>query len=402
MIKDLTVKEFNAFQKDHPLSNYCQTVNYGILMGEFGYHYDLIGYFKDDSLLAASLILIKGIKNLKYGYAPKGFLIDYKDYDLLSDFTDKLKDFYYEKEVAFIKINPEIVIGEVDLKTKVISSNPNIQIENFLEALGYNKLKKNLYFESLFPRFNAFINLKKYSSKSVDKNTRNKIKKGFKKGLVFEKAKAKDLELLNKFKNHKSFYYKDLYNVYSKTKEVDVFKITIDFEKYLINSQNLYIQEHDHNQELNLSMMNKATTRKINRKMNSDLSLLAYKKDIMEATKLMQDEKNDIIALAIVVKHNNFIRIIESAYNKRYKRYVPNYFLFHNIIKHYRKDFDYIELNGLSGDFSDTSPYRGLNNFKLGFNPNVYEFIGEYDLIIEPNAYNHLIKTGALAKEFKK
>ena len=43
-----------------------------------------------------------------------------------------------------------------------------------------------------------------------------------------------------------------------------------------------------------------------------------------------------------------------------------------------------------------------LNDFKIGFNPKIYEFIGEFDLVLKENQYNSLNKKGALAKEFNK
>ena len=56
----------------------------------------------------------------------------------------------------------------------------------------------------------------------------------------------------------------------------------------------------------------------------------------------------------------------------------------------------------MTGDFSPSNPYYGLNEFKLGFKPDVYEYVGEYDLIIDEEDYFYLKETGALAKEFNK
>ena len=54
----------------------------------------------------------------------------------------------------------------------------------------------------------------------------------------------------------------------------------------------------------------------------------------------------------------------------------------------------------MTGDFTKNNPYLGLNNFKLGFKPQTYEFIGEYDYIFNEKAYKKLAKKGILAKEF--
>ena len=91
-----------------------------------------------------------------------------------------------------------------------------------------------------------------------------------------------------------------------------------------------------------------------------------------------------------------------SGYDQAFKRFAPNYFLHYSIINYYLNNYDYIDLNGMTGDFTDNNPYNGLNRFKLGFNPKVYEFIGEFDLIIDELLYKTLLKSGFLAKEFNK
>ena len=61
-----------------------------------------------------------------------------------------------------------------------------------------------------------------------------------------------------------------------------------------------------------------------------------------------------------------------------------------------------LRVNGMTGDFTISNPYKGLNQFKLGFKPHIYEFIGEFDLILNERVYRTLIKKGLLAKEFNK
>ena len=71
-------------------------------------------------------------------------------------------------------------------------------------------------------------------------------------------------------------------------------------------------------------------------------------------------------------------------------------------MKYYQQEFDYIDLNGMTGDFTNENPYKGLNEFKLGFNTKVYEYIGEYDLPIIGTKYKKLRMNGNLAKTFNK
>ena len=403
-IKELSIAEFEVFSKNNPLGSYHQSINYALFMGENGYDYNLIGYVDELGVIkAASLILIKKINlSYKYGYAPKGFLIDYFDYDLLKSFTEDIKK-YYSKQLVFIKINPEIAIGEINIYSKVPNYNHNITIRDYLKDLGYHKLKDNLYFEALIARYNGIINLDEYDFNKLNKNTKNKIKRAINKGLVFEKVNRDGIDILFNFikKDGNINYYKNYYNIFNRNSSCDLFLIKIDYQKYLLASKNLYDQELINNTNLNSILINNSKENNINKKMNSDRVLLNYKNDIEIATNGVKNGKNTYIAGALVIKYKNRVNIVISGFSSNYKKFNANYFLHYSLIEYYKNNYKYLDLNGITGDFKDTNPYKGLNDFKLGFKPHIYEFIGEFDLIINNKKYLYLNKNGILAKEFK-
>lgn len=405
-IRELNIDDFNKFQISHPLSNYYQTVNYGVLKVENNFDYDLIGLVDDNNnILASSLILFKpiGIKCL-YGYAPRGFLIDYNNDYLVNTFTNLLKKYYYERGVIFIKVNPNIKIGKLDNKYNTIY-NGNEHIINLLTNNDYRKLKDNLYFESQLPRFNAIIDLKNFDSNTLDKNTKNKIKKGLRKGLTLKKYSKEYLpefyKLVKNKKDNNEFYYKDYYTAFEKNDSIDLLLVSINYYEFLQNSEYMYNKELERNTKLNSKLTYKNTERAINAKMNSDKTLLSYKNDIVEATQGMNQE-DVFIAGALVIRHNDTASIVMSGYDNNYKRFAANYFLHYSLINYYKDNYKYLDLNGVVGDFTNNNPYSGLNRFKLGFNPDIYEYIGEYDLIIEPKSYKILLNNGILAKELNK
>ena len=162
-LKRMSVLEFDEYSKNHPLGSFHQSTSYAMLMSENNFDYELIGMVDNqDNVVAASLILIKRIGLfIKYGYAPKGFLIDYSNLELVKEFCQLLKKRYYGKNFVFIKINPEIIIGT--LQNNTIQYNDNKKIIEDLESIGFKKLTDNKYFESLLPKFNAVINLKDFA-----------------------------------------------------------------------------------------------------------------------------------------------------------------------------------------------------------------------------------------------
>lgn len=405
-IKDLTIQAFNLYTENSPLKNYMQSEEYARLMGENHYSYDYIGLVNESNVIvAASLILTKKIGlNMRYGYAPKGFLINYYDETLLKTFVNKLKEHYAKKNVIFIKVNPEIVVSEIDSKTHEITPNPNIKLKHELQRFGFLKLKDNLYFESMNPRFNAYIDLKNTSFNNYSKANRNKVTNSKRKGLYMIEGNDKDIETIYKFlKTDKDLgYYKTLYNIFSNSKKLDLLVVKVDFETFIKNSQNLYEDELSKNSLYNEILHRSHRPNDLNKKMASDSKLCVIKNEIVLATEGLRNHNDVIVAAAFIVKDGNRVHILESGFDRKFAYLNPNYFLYDSIINNYKYDYDYLDLNGVTGDFKKTNPYRGLNNFKLGFDPHIYEYIGEFDLVFNRMNYDYLLSSGKLAQELNK
>lgn len=404
-IKELTIEEFNAYCKNSPLHNYKQSMEYARFMGENHFTYDYIGLVNENGKIeAASLILIKKIAfNMRYGYAPKGFLINYYDTNLIKRFIIELKEFYLKKNVVFIKINPEIVVGEININTLKIEENTNKQLKKDLVKLGFNKLKDNLYFESMEPRFNAYINLKNSKKNKFSKTNRNKVNNAKRKGLTFIKGTSNEFtDFLKLVDKNKTLYYRKLYDIFSKTDDIDLFLIKVDFEEFIKKSEKKYEEEENRNNLLNEILHRSHKKSDLNKKMASDVLLVTLKNEIIKSTENLQKFNNVIVAGALVIKYENRAHIVLSKYIKDFSYLNANYLLYNEIINYYKDKLDYLDIGGISGDLSKTNPYAGLNRFKFGFNPNIYEYIGEYDLVLNKMNYEYLLSTGKLAQEFNK
>ena len=406
-IKEIPNHIFDEYALKHPLGSFHQSSNYALLMAEQDFDYDCIGMYDDfGNILAASLILHKKVSMFShYGYAPKGFLVDYYNKPLLEKFTTLIKEYYGKKGFAFIKINPEIAVGEVNFKQKYqIDYNQNRLVSTYLENLGYKKFKKTADFNTKLPRYNAILPLKTFDIKNTSKNTRNKIRNGMRKGLVFERGNRESINILYDFiKNKKTrelLYYKDIFNVFDRSNMVDVFLVKVHYQDYLTNIKYMYEYELEKNSELNEKLTKNPSTTNINLKMQSDKNLNAYHDNMIEASKGLQNKKEVYIAGAITIRYKDRVNILISGFDKSASHFNANYFLHYMIFNYYKDDFDFIDLNGISGNFDHTNKYRGLNRFKLNWNPKVFEFIGEYDLVINENAYMNLTNSKKLSNEF--
>ena len=110
-IKELTNDEFNRFVSKYNLSSMYQTVEYGLVMNNQKAEPIFVGLINDIcDIVAASLILIEKLGQFKYAYAPRGFLLDYTNNELLTEFTNEIKKFLHKKSVIAVKISPLIAI----------------------------------------------------------------------------------------------------------------------------------------------------------------------------------------------------------------------------------------------------------------------------------------------------
>ena len=99
---ELTEEEFTSFAKNNEQASFYQTIEWGKLKEENGWNMHLVGIKENDNIIAASLILSKTtpIKK-KMFYAPRGFLIDYHDLELLTAFTNEIKKWAKKKNAIF-------------------------------------------------------------------------------------------------------------------------------------------------------------------------------------------------------------------------------------------------------------------------------------------------------------
>lgn len=393
-LKELTVFEFDQFADKHPLRSMYQTSTYAMFLAEQGYEYELIGLVDENKkIYAASLIAIKKISFLcKYAYAPRGFLIDYYNKDILSTFCRLLTKRYFKKNIAYIKINPEIEIAKINDKKITISQNK--QLEETLNYYGFKKIEENKSFTNILPKYNAILRLKDFAKKNLVKPTRNKINKSLRNGLSIELQDLNGIKTLytmikQKEKKEINEYY-NLYNAFNKNNNIDIFLVKINFEEALINEKKKYEKELIKNQKLSDKLILENNEANLKNKIASDSVLIQSEDNIAKYTQYLSKKHDEYIAGAITIKYQDRIYIISSGYNKTYKNICPNYYLYYTIMEYYHKNYNFIDLNGITNNFEKDSKYYGLNEFKLGFKPEAFEYIGEYDLIINEGLYEYI------------
>lgn len=412
----LNPKQFDYYSYNHHMHSFYQTSMYGNLMSKYNYEPSYYGFVGDDgSLIGATMMLSKNILGkYKYCYCPRGFLVDYDNKELLKEITTKFKNYLNKRNYLFLKIDPLVINNKRDKNGNIIPSPFSNDLIPFLTGIGYRYYGENKYFGTLKPRWNAILKVSGTSVtlfKNFDDSTRNKIRKAQSRGVEIFQGNENNIKLFYSFiakkQSHNLQYYKNFMECFGKNFEI--YFARLNTEKYLVNVKKLYELEILNLEKINNEIQEKSLTNSIsdklmNLKLESDKLVATYKNEINEASKLFEKHPEGIVLGACgIVLDRNGVEFLIDGQNPTYGLFYPLYLLkWHIIDKYARRGAVYFDMNAITGYFGDNSKYRGLNESKLGFNADVTEYIGEFDLVIEPKGYNNLIKAGELAKEFNK
>src|SRR5699024_1307350 len=102
--------------KSHSTTSFMQEYGWPFVKSNWEHAY--CGLYQNDSLVAACAVLIKKLPfNIRLFYVPRGYLIDYKNSDLLLIFTKYLKEFAKHKHAYAITIDPNFCKSETSILT---------------------------------------------------------------------------------------------------------------------------------------------------------------------------------------------------------------------------------------------------------------------------------------------
>jgi len=397
--RELTNQEFINFSNNFELQSIYQTPEYGMIMNKQGYESIILGLLEDNKIIAASLILIIKQNSFKYAYAPKGYLLDYKNNEILKEFSNHIKKYLSKKGIMGIKINPLIIKNIYKQNKEQINNISYDYIYNQMYLTNYYHLGYNNFFESLKPRFEAVIDLNKPINtlfNNIKKEYRTKIRTCYKNGIRVYKGNINDIKNLEHFTikkyDYNESYFKDCYEYFSKRNMVDLYYTKLDTKQYLQSIQNKFNDYEYKSNILNNEIMEKYyynPDKLVQRKLNVDKYLNQYQNDLMFATNILKNNPNGIITSAVlVIKQNKEVTILIDSYDKRFKRLNSKHLLIWQLIEIYKKlGYTKFNLGGLSNIITKNNKYSGLNEFKTGFGADVYEFAGDFELITNRRNY---------------
>ena len=393
---ELTDKEYESFVKGHIQESYMQSLDLKNFKNNNNIKCYIVGVKEKKKVLAATLMYSVGsFMKKKRFYSSRGFIIDYKNKDLLTFFVDNLKKYIKEHNGMSITIDPNIIYRTRTSNGELIEEDkPNDEVIDNLKSLGFTHFGFNKYFETMQVRWVYRLKLDKpYEELKNDfiKSTRKNIEATHNNGVQIREGSIEDIKSLSKiFKetaerdefNTKSYeYYKSM--VESMPNNVKVYMAYIDPKLRLKQTEAKLKEEEKNNEEINKKMQTDMVGNKLrNKKEVSDNLIQKYKEEIKETKEMIKDnpEGVDIGALISVKSGTNYISL-SSGTLTNYKKYYPKYALYDAHIEDaYKMGYKYVNFYGIAGDFDPNNKYYGIYEFKKGFNGNVVEYIGEFTL----------------------
>lgn len=415
ILKELSNDEFNRFAEKFMLSSMYQTAEYSMVMKNQDYETFLVGLVNDtNDVMAATVILIERLGKFKYAYAPKGYLVDFTNYELLSEFSNEIKKYLKRKNCIAIKICPLIAKTKYTPSTKIKLTNPSYEkLYDNLKKLKYYHLGYNNFFESLKPRFECIVELDKNPVNMFNKlpdDIKMKIRTCDLAGIRIYKGNENNLDFIYeqmREKNDKGkTYVNDMYYNFNNTGKVDVYFAQLDTKAFLINTQKEYQKQIQICNQITSKLFEnqgKNNNDVISLKIKEDNKLSQIKNQLVYATNLLRENQNGIVIASImVIKHRGQVYLTLDGYDKKYEHLCAQDLLIWKLMEKYGS-LGYRELNlgGISNPNVYNEKYSPNTEHKLSFNSSSIEYAGDFELIVNMPLYSIYRNSAPLRKVFK-
>lgn len=421
MLEELTKEEFNKYASKHPLNMFFQSSYWGELKSITGWKHFMVGIKNDGKIEAATLILGKKIPifNRYIYYAPRGFLIDYNNTELLKKFTLEVKKYLKKKKGIFIKINPYLIYQERDINGDIVENGiDNKNVVEELKKLGFIHTGFTInYGKDLEPRWISVLDLEGKTEEGLLKDMRSTTRWGinnsYKHGLKLveiDKSRINEFKKLMEhtgerrgFIDRSEAYYEKMYDAFSKDDKIKIMLVELDIDEYLYNlnnqkQQNLLKQVEAKNKP------DSAKAKRVLKELQSQFESL--EKRISNLEKLQKEKGNKIVvAGGLFMTFGTQVVSLFGASYREYMKFNGQFFLNFKMIK-YALNNGYKKYNfyGITGEFNEDSEMFGLFDFKRGFNAHVEELIGEFTLITNKffyKVYNLMFEVYKKTKKMK-
>lgn len=412
VFKEISAEEFNNFATTHPLANFNQTIE----MAKFQQFQGRPVYYvalteQNGSIICATFLVEYHLKfGMKSFRSLGGWLADYRDENLVSIFSEKMKLFVKAHGGIEFSMSPNISDVERDINGNAVKEISPSVCKILLNA-GFKKCGKEKGYENNeLPKWQFVLPIKGKSYKDLlhemSQKTRNQINAAHKKGIIVRDLHNDEFDLFEdiiyKTSNRQGFSY---------SRQVGFFKNQFDIMHQIMKAKiaemhvPIYLQHLDslkksldEEKQENLVILKDQPNRiKLKKRIKAIDDELELVEKGMQDANILKEKYGDVIAMSVSMFFMSEREIVYG-YSGTYPQFLkfnPSVAIQADIIK-YVSEHNYKRYNfyGISGYFNKGEEGFGVYNFKRGFGGYVVELVGNFKLITSPVKYNfyHLLK----------
>ncbi|TWT10440.1 aminoacyltransferase [Streptococcus sp. sy004] len=392
--------EHDTFVQNHPQANLLQSSKWAKIKDNWGNQ--RVGFYRNQELVASASILIRKLPlGFTMLYIPRGPIMDYNDEELVSFVFKSLKAFGRKQRAIFIKFDPNL-----HLRTNQIGQDPQEKTDAqkqiaLLQAKGaqWTGLTTDIS-DNIQPRFQANLYADHYDLADFHKKTKQIIRVAQNKGVTIQFGHLNLVEdfteLMKKTETRKQIhlrnkdYYTKLLETYGEQAYITMAFLNLtekqeQFSSELAKAQATFAEftENTHKNKV------KNTQNEINR--------LQKELDFIQ-TELEKGRSMVPLAATLSLNFGPTSENLYAGMDEIFRSYNAPLLTWHQTAQHaFDMGITWQNMGGVENDLSG-----GLYNFKSKLNPTIEEFIGEFNLPINPVLYRLFMLAYAGRKKLRK
>lgn len=386
-LREINKKEFENFCKQSEQNNFFQSKFYAEIKRKEGYHTYFVGLDQNGNIRAATMLISKDVTLFKKRmfYAPHGFIIDYKNLELLNLFTSSIKEFIKEKKGIYVKIEPYLALHDRNYDGSLVPGgfNNSKAVDNLL-SLKWNQKQGEELEDSFEPSYIYQLNLKGKNEQELFANFDSSLQKMIQRnetiGIHVRKLDQNNYStFLDIFENSSDIAnylnidqknYKDICNILRKHNLLDITIAELDIDQYLtstINSKNNIKNNPGLEEQLN--------------KQIESIKTLQYK----------YGHKILLGGIISVIYGKEYLNLVTATID-RFHNFNPLTTLYWETIKDSKKKgCEIYNFYGIGDILEDNKKLEELKKY----HGKVIELIGEFDFVIHELSYKRQMKKQA-------
>ena len=390
--QEITQKEYKDFWNNHPLKTFLSAPEISELRKKTGWITYYVGVKKEKELIAATMLLAHKRHFGTYEfYSPRGYLLDFKNEELLDFFTKELKKYIKDKKGYVLRIDPYLIYKERDIDGNIVENGiDNSKVVEQLLSLNYKKVPIEEK-EQVGWMFSLDLENKTEEQilKEMKPNTRNTIRKAEKIGITVNEISYDELDRFQSimeetskrkgFSNRKLSYYQEMYNLFHEKNEVKFFITELNLKEYIERLKKEKEEKEEKITSLSDAKYNDGAKKNLAKEVES------IEKRIKDAEEIRKEKKTDIITLSgsMFMLIQPEIIYLSSGNYEEFMKFNSQYLIQWELIKYgLENGFKKHNFYGIPENINTHPKDYGIYEFKRGFNGYVEELIGEYELPI--------------------